>query len=198
MRPRRCPHAGAHRGARGAVAEGAGVRRLRGLQPALRRATSRASSRRFWSLAARARSPHPASRRTSPTPGATASTWSSTRRTSPPSFALGLRAGDATRPTGGRSGLPAGSRIRIGLHAGPVFRGFDPGDRPRQLSSARACTRAARIEPVTPPGTVFTRARPSPRRWPQRRARSSCLEYVGRVGLAKGYGEARVYRLARR
>jgi hypothetical protein len=111
------------------------------------------------------------------------------------SFALGLRAAmDATDWQA--FGLPAGSRIRIGLHAGPVFRGFDPVIGRDNFFGA-SVTRAARIEPVTPPGTVFA-SEPFAATLAAAGTREFLLEYVGRVGLAKGYGEARVYRLARR
>ncbi len=110
-------------------------------------------------------------------------------------FALRLR--DAMHATDWRAfGLPEGSQIRIGLNAGPVFRGFDPVIG-RDNYYGASVTRAARIEPVTPPGTVFaseafaaTLAATGGDRF--------LLEYVGRVGLAKSYGEARVYRLDRR
>ena len=58
-------------------------------------------------------------------------------------------------------------------------------------------TKAARIEPVTPPGTVYASeafaaslAAIGPSDY--------TLEYVGRLTLAKGYGESRIYRLDRR
>lgn len=110
-------------------------------------------------------------------------------------FALELRS--AMQAVDWRTlGLPEGSQVRIGLNAGPVFRGFDPVIG-RDNYYGASVTRAARIEPVTPPGTVFASeafaavlaATGSP---------GHAIEYVGRVGLAKGYGEARVYRLARR
>ncbi len=51
-------------------------------------------------------------------------------------------------------GLPSTSQIRICLHAGPVFRAFDPVIA-RDNYFGATVTRAARIEPITPPGTVF-------------------------------------------
>ncbi len=70
------------------------------------------------------------------------------------------------------------------------------GDGPRQLFRADV-TRTARIEPVTPPGMVYvseafaaTLAATGQDRY--------ALEYVGRLALAKGYGESRIYRLERR
>ena len=93
-------------------------------------------------------------------------------------------------------GLPATSQIRICLHAGPVFRAFDPVIA-RDNYFGSTVTRAARIEPITPPGTVF--ASEAFAATLAASGRSEFVpEYVGRVGLAKGYGESRVYRLARR
>ncbi len=93
-------------------------------------------------------------------------------------------------------GLPATSQIRICLHAGPVFRAFDPVIG-RDNYFGATVTRAARIEPITPPGTVF-----ASEAFAATLAASGrdefVPEYVGRVGLAKGYGESRVYRLSRR
>ena len=110
-------------------------------------------------------------------------------------FALRLR--EAMQATDWQAfGLPPGSQIRIGLHAGPVFRGFDPVIRRDNFFGA-SVTRAARIEPVTPPGTVFA-SETFAAVLAATGTREYLLEYVGRVGLAKGYGEARVYRLARR
>ncbi len=92
--------------------------------------------------------------------------------------------------------LPESSQIRIALHAGPVFCGFDPV-MGRDSHFGAHVTRAARIEPVTPPGMVYvseafaaTLAASGLDRY--------ALEYVGRLALAKGYGESRVYRLERR
>jgi class 3 adenylate cyclase len=93
-------------------------------------------------------------------------------------------------------GLPATSQIRICLHAGPVFCAFDPVIG-RDNYFGASVTRAARIEPITPPGTVF-----ASEAFAATLAASGSMEfvpeYVGTVGLAKGYGESRVYRLSRR
>jgi class 3 adenylate cyclase len=87
------------------------------------------------------------------------------------------------------------SPIRIALHAGPVFTGFDPVME-REHFFGSSVTRAARIEPVTQPGTVYASEAfaatlaASPQR-------EFTLEYIGRLPLAKGYGESRIYRLDR-
>jgi hypothetical protein len=110
-------------------------------------------------------------------------------------FALRLR-GAMQSTDWSAFGLPEGSRIRVGLHAGPVFRGFDPVIGRDNFFGA-SVTRAARIEPVTPPGTVFASEAFAATLAATGRD-GFLLEYVGRVGLAKSYGEARVYRVERR
>ena len=93
-------------------------------------------------------------------------------------------------------GLSDASPIRISLHAGPVFRGFDP-IMGRDNYFGSSVTKAARIEPVTPPGLVYTSEA-----FAATLAATGCdeyaLEYMGRLALAKGYGESRIYRLGRR
>jgi class 3 adenylate cyclase len=93
-------------------------------------------------------------------------------------------------------GLPEGSQIRIGLNAGPVFRGYDPVIG-RDNYYGASVTRAARIEPVTPPGTVFA-SEAFAATLAATGGEGFLLQYGGRVGLAKSYGEARVYRVERR
>ena len=110
-------------------------------------------------------------------------------------FALGLSEGMHAADWAAL-GLPETSQIRICLHAGPVFCAFDPVIG-RDNYFGTSVTRAARIEPITPPGTVF--ASEAFAATLAASGRSDFVpEYVGRVGLAKGYGESRVYRLSRR
>jgi class 3 adenylate cyclase len=92
-------------------------------------------------------------------------------------------------------GLSDASPIRIALHAGPVFRGFDPiiG---RDNYFGSSVTKAARIEPVTPPGIVYTSEAFAASLAAEGHDEFS-LEYMGRLALAKGYGESRIYRLGR-
>ncbi len=92
--------------------------------------------------------------------------------------------------------LPSSCQVRVALHAGPVFRAFDPVMGRESFFGANV-TRAARIEPVTPPGMIYasetfaaTLAADAHDRY--------ALEYVGRLPLAKGYGASRLYRLERR
>ncbi len=94
------------------------------------------------------------------------------------------------------AGLSATNRIRIALHAGPVFRGFDPV-MGRNDYFGSSVTRAARIEPVTLPGTVYA-SEAYAATLAASGQRDYALEYIGRLPLAKGYGESRIYRLDRR
>ena len=93
-------------------------------------------------------------------------------------------------------GLSEASPIRIALHAGPVFCGFDPiiG---RDNYFGSSVTKAARIEPVTPPGMVYA-SEAFAATLAATGGDEFSLEYVGRMALAKGYGESRIYRLDRR
>jgi len=91
------------------------------------------------------------------------------------------------------TGLPNESQIRVALHAGPVFRSFDPVmERDGHFGSS--VTRAARIEPVTPPGMVYV-SEAFAATLAATGQRDYALEYVGRLPLAKNYGESRIYRL---
>ena len=94
------------------------------------------------------------------------------------------------------TGLPEESQIRIALHTGPVFRSFDPvmGQDGHFGSSV---TRAARIEPVTPPGMVYV-SEAFAAALAATAQLDYALEYVGTLPLAKNYGESRIYRLERR
>jgi hypothetical protein len=95
-----------------------------------------------------------------------------------------------------RTGLDATSQIRIALHAGPVFRAFDPVMR-RDGFFGTSVTRAARIEPVTPPGMIYA-SEAFAATLAATGQRDYALEYVGNLALAKRYGESRIYRLERR
>jgi class 3 adenylate cyclase/tetratricopeptide (TPR) repeat protein len=94
------------------------------------------------------------------------------------------------------AGLTDTSQIRIALHAGPVFCGFDPiiG---RDNYFGSGVTKAARIEPVTPPGMVYA-SEAFAASLAATGQDDFALEYVGLLPLAKGYGESRIYRLDRR
>ena len=93
------------------------------------------------------------------------------------------------------AGLSSTSRIRIALHAGPVFRGFDPV-MGRDDFFGSSVTRTARIEPVTQPGTVYA-SEAFAATLAAAGGHGFALEYIGQMPLAKAYGESRIYRLDR-
>ena len=94
------------------------------------------------------------------------------------------------------TGLTQESRIRVALHAGPVFRSFDP-IMGRDGHFGSSVMKAARIEPVTPPGMVYV-SEAFAATLAAGGERDYGLEYVGNLALAKNYGESRIYRLERR
>jgi RyR domain/Adenylate and Guanylate cyclase catalytic domain len=98
--------------------------------------------------------------------------------------------------------------IRVGLHTGPVFLHYNPVVRRLGFTGAHV-SRAARIEPVTQPGEVFTseefaaliELNAAIRRQSGGPATHDpagfVCEYAGSMALAKGYpGRYRIYRLA--
>ena len=94
------------------------------------------------------------------------------------------------------AGLSDSSQIRIALHAGPVFCGFDP-IMGRDNYFGSSVTRAARIEPVTPPGMAYA-SEAFAATLAATGSDDYALEYIGELALAKGYGESRIYRVDRR
>jgi hypothetical protein len=90
-------------------------------------------------------------------------------------------------------GLPDSLAFRIALHAGPVFERRNPvTGRPAFIGTH--VSRAARIEPVTPPGQVYASLSFAALAAAQRAKGFSC-EYVGVVPLAKHYGSFPLYHL---
>ncbi len=109
-------------------------------------------------------------------------------------FALKLR--DAVLQTDWPAkGLPAGTSIRIGMHAGPVFPAQDPIIGKRNFFGAHV-NRAARIEPVTAPGAVYISEQMAAL-LAASGARQFACDYLGPMELAKHYGESVLYRLRR-
>ena len=93
--------------------------------------------------------------------------------------------------------LPENTNIRIALHAGPAYEIDDPVTG-RPGFAGMHISRAARIEPVTPPGEVYvSEAFAALLAFDDNQERFAC-EYVGTVPMAKEYGRFRTYRLARR
>ncbi|MHC4390510.1 MAG: TRAFs-binding domain-containing protein, partial [Planctomycetota bacterium] len=90
-------------------------------------------------------------------------------------------------------GLPQGLAFRVALHAGPVFAFSDPVTGLPTYTGAHV-VKAARIEPVTPPGQVYA-SEAFAALASGEDAKGFAFEYVGRVPLAKSYGSAPLYRV---
>jgi len=108
-----------------------------------------------------------------------------------------LRLCEAIRSTDWRAkGFRHDIGLRIGLHAGPAYACLDPvTGRPNYIGAH--VSRAARIEPITPPGEVYaSRAFASLAR--SEGVQSFICAYVGQTPLAKGYGTFPTYVVHRR
>jgi class 3 adenylate cyclase len=95
-----------------------------------------------------------------------------------------------------RREYPRSPVLRIGLHHGPVFRGWDSIRRTPSYFGTQV-SRAARVEPIVPPGDVYV-TEPFAAVLAATEAEGFETEYVGVLPLHKDYGEHRMYRLARR
>ena len=93
-------------------------------------------------------------------------------------------------------GLPASLSLRTALHCGPAHEVHDPITQQDIFIGAHV-SRAARLEPVTPPGAVYA-SQSFAALCECERVSSFACEYVGRLPLAKKYGEYRTYALRRR
>jgi class 3 adenylate cyclase/tetratricopeptide (TPR) repeat protein len=92
-------------------------------------------------------------------------------------------------------GLPKNLSIRIALHAGPVYVNFDPVVRQINFTGAHV-SRAARIEPITHEGEVFTSEEFAALAAADQSKGFTC-DLVGTTALAKSYGLFRIYSLER-
>ena len=90
-------------------------------------------------------------------------------------------------------GLPGHMNIRIGLHAGPAIRMIDPVTKQLNFMGSNV-SRAARIEPVTPPGQVYC-SEPFAALAEAEAIGDFVCEYVGRTAMAKKYGSFPTYRV---
>jgi class 3 adenylate cyclase len=95
-----------------------------------------------------------------------------------------------------KKGLPKDLNLRIALHAGPVYSCVDPVLEQPTFTGTHV-SRAARIEPVTPPGQVYASQPFAALAAAQNVAEFSC-DYVGQTPLAKGYGTFPTYHVRRR
>jgi class 3 adenylate cyclase len=90
-------------------------------------------------------------------------------------------------------GLPNSLSLRLGAHVGPVFRMEDPVVQRLSFVGSHV-SRTARIEPVTPPGTVYV-TEPFAAALELAGCDDYACDYVGHMAAAKDYGRLRMYRL---
>jgi class 3 adenylate cyclase len=110
-------------------------------------------------------------------------------------FALDFR--DAIATTNWKDlGLPHEVSVRIGLHAGPLYRIYDPV-RGQWNYIGTHVTRAARIEPSTPRGDVYASLAFAALAAAERVTSFDC-GLVGMIDMAKGYGEMPAFKVSRR
>ena len=88
-------------------------------------------------------------------------------------------------------GLPAGFDMRIALHCGPVHCARDPITGGKLFTGPHT-SRAARIEPITPPGQVYVSSAFAAVA-AAGGSHGMAMNYVGRTPLAKGYGTLGLY-----
>lgn len=94
------------------------------------------------------------------------------------------------------AGLPESLGLRLGMHYGPVFETRDPVLERTNFFGYHV-SRAARVEPITPEGEVYVTEQTAAALAVDAPEAFRC-EYVGRVPLAKDYGEFPMYMLSRR
>lgn len=88
-------------------------------------------------------------------------------------------------------GLPEDLNLRISVHAGPVYYCNDPVLKKRNYTGSHV-NRAARIEPITPPGEVYASQEFAALAAAQRVSDFTC-DYVGRIPLPKKSGIIPLY-----
>ena len=93
-------------------------------------------------------------------------------------------------------GFKAPMTLRTGLHVGPVFRVIDPVTEATIHTGAHV-SRAARIEPIAPPGEVYASEAFAAVAAADNVNEFQC-DYVGVTPMAKGYGEFATYHVRRR
>jgi hypothetical protein len=92
-------------------------------------------------------------------------------------------------------GLPPELNLRIALHAGPAYACTDPVTRAPNFIGTHV-SRAARIEPITPPGQVYASQAFAALAAAQGVTEFTC-DYVGQTPLAKKYGTFPTYHVRR-
>jgi class 3 adenylate cyclase len=94
-----------------------------------------------------------------------------------------------------QKGLPDTLSIRISLHAGPVYKIIDPIT--MQISyTGTHVSRAARIEPITPPGMIYASEQFAALAVAEQVKEFTC-NYVGKIEFSKGFGMFPVYHVRR-
>ncbi|MGY9057810.1 MAG: adenylate/guanylate cyclase domain-containing protein [Alphaproteobacteria bacterium] len=89
--------------------------------------------------------------------------------------------------------MPSTMGLRLGIHYGPVYETIDPIlQRPNYFGFH--VSRAARVEPITPEGAVYATDQTAAALAIAAKDHYAA-DYVGRVPLAKGYGDFPMYRL---
>jgi len=94
-----------------------------------------------------------------------------------------------------RHGLPSRLSLRIALHAGPVYEFIDPVTGDRTYGGTHV-SRAARIEPITPPGQVYASEAFAAIAAAQRLPFFN-FDYAGQTPMAKNYGTFPMYHMRR-
>jgi class 3 adenylate cyclase len=93
-------------------------------------------------------------------------------------------------------GLPSHLALRLGGHVGPVFHVEDPVTQALSFMGSHV-SRTARIEPVTPPGSVYV-TEPFAAALVLAGRNEFVCNYVGHMPAAKDFGRLRMYSLRRR
>jgi class 3 adenylate cyclase len=92
-------------------------------------------------------------------------------------------------------GLPPSMSLRVALHCGPVQKLVDPISGQPKYTGPHT-SRAARIEPITPPGQVYA-SQAFAAVAAATGVEDLVFEYVGRTALAKSYGSLPLYHVRR-
>jgi class 3 adenylate cyclase len=92
-------------------------------------------------------------------------------------------------------GFASPLQMRVSLHHGPIFVGHDPVTG-RGSYYGTEVSRAARVEPMTPPGSVYV-SEPFASMLTLDAASRFNVRYVGRLHLPKGFGQFPIYSVER-
>lgn len=92
-------------------------------------------------------------------------------------------------------GVTEGTAMRIALHYGPTYSGYDPVTR-RTTYYGSEVSQAARIEPVTPSGAVYV-TEPFAAVLEMQQDHPFECNHVGKIALPEDYGIYPLYRLSR-